>query len=287
MSEELARDEAAALPELSVARRPALREGRVAGKQVLITGGGSGLGEAIARALADEGASVVIADVNEERGSAVAGTLPGGRFVVLDVTKPERVAAVLKAVAAACGRVDVVVNNAGLAATPAPTHEMPLEEWHRITEVNLNGAFYVLRASLIQLMAQEPTKGGVVLNMLSTAAHTGLPGMAPYTAAKAALKALTKSTAAEYAPYGIRVVGLTPTTTNTEMVQNLVKNIPNMEPMIARHSPLHGVPEPEDLAKAALFLCSDDAKWVSGSTIKFDGALLASVMHDGLGGEKR
>lgn len=255
----------------------ALSSGRVKGKTAFVTGGGQGLGEAICRTLAAEGASVVVADINHESARKVAASIPGGMAVQLDVRDSTDVKLVMNAVVPVLGgRLDVVVNNAGIVGPEMLTHEYPLQEWQNITNVNLNGAFYVLQVALQQMMSQDPT-GGVILNMTSVTAHSGARYIAPYTAAKCALLGLTRSAAAEYAPHGIRVVGLSPTMTKTPMVAEYIKINPAWAEKSHLLSPLHGIPESKDVAQAALFLCSDESRWVSGSCLQFDGALLAST----------
>jgi len=224
--------------------------------------------------LAGEGATVVVADVNGKGAREAASAIPRGWAVEVDVSDHEQVASMFREAGDALGRVDVVVNNAAVVSPQVPTAELSLDQYHAVIDVNLHGAFYVLRAALKQMTSQEP-KGGVVLNMTSIVAHTAITGVAAYTAAKSALLGLTRSCAVEYASSGVRVVALTPCAVRTPMLEEWLETAPDMAEQHMRMNPIHGLPDPEDVAKAALYLCSDEARWVSGSALKVDGAYLA------------
>lgn len=251
--------------------------GRLGGKVCLITGGASGLGAAMATAFTKEGATVVIADLDKKLGDKLQKKLSGSSFVVLDVTKPDSVEDVVRTIAAKHGRLDVVVNNAGIIGQWVATAEHPTSNWEQVRSVNLDGAFFVLRAALRQMKSQEP-QGGVVLNMVSTSAFSGFPAIPAYTAAKAGLMGLTRSTAAEYGVHGIRVLALAPTGVVTPMV---MKNMSDIQAVVElrdpdRHvNPIPGMPSAKDVAGVAVFACSDEAKWVTGCVIPVDGGYLA------------
>jgi len=251
--------------------------GRLEGKVCLVTGGSSGLGAAMCRAFGTEGAKVVIADMDVQKGEKLAKKIEGSTFMHLNVSKPEEVDKVVAGVVAKYARLDVVVNNAGIIGEWLPTAEYTTANWEKVRSVNMDGAFFVLRAALKQMQSQKPT-GGVVLNMVSTSAFSAFPRIAGYIAAKAGLMGLTRSCAAEYGPLGIRVLALAPTGVLTPLVMQVAADIDSketQEPPTRHTNPLPGMPTPVDVANVAVFACSEEAKWVTGCCIPIDGGYLA------------
>merc|ERR1712216_393046 len=156
-----------------------------------------------------------------------------------------------------------------------PTHEMSERNWREVIEVNLNGAFFVARAALGHMITQEP-QGGVLLNIASIAAHQGMETLSPYTAAKAAIVGLTRTLAGEYASRNVRVVAVSPTATATPLVEQFLEDAkPETAAAFKYHNPLRGMPAPLDIAYAVLFLCSDEARFITGSVVPVDGGYLA------------
>lgn len=252
--------------------------GKLQGLSALVTGGGSGIGEAVCKAFAVEGARVLVADINGNAAQKVAEQI-GGCFAQVDVTKPMEVESMVRnAVTVFGGRLDIVVNNAGITGVQEPTHEHSLKNWQKVLDVNLNGAFYVLRAALAQMKSQKPS-GGVIVNMASTVGMCGFSKIPAYTAAKAALIGLTRSTAIEYATDGIRVVAVAPTVTRTPLVNKFLEaGTPEMRSAFESFNPIPGMPVPEDIANAIVFLSSKEARWISGNVTEIDGAYVAGTV---------
>jgi NAD(P)-dependent dehydrogenase (short-subunit alcohol dehydrogenase family) len=232
---------------------------------VLVTGGGSGIGRAICRRFASEGASVLVADVVGERAQEVA-ELTGGAAVQADVT----VAADVARMVAAVDRIDVLVNNAG-GGMADDVLEIDEEAWEQDIALNLKSAFLCSKAVLPGMIERG---GGVIVNIASV---NGLAFFAnePYSAAKAGLISLTRSMATRYGRHGIRAVAIAPGTIRTPLWQERVDKEPAIFERLLRWYPLRRVGEPEDVAAAAAFLASRDASWITGEVLRVDGGLLA------------
>jgi NAD(P)-dependent dehydrogenase (short-subunit alcohol dehydrogenase family) len=250
---------------------------RLADKICLITGAGSGIGRASALAFAREGASVIVADVDEQAGARVAAGIAGagGRAIAVrtDVTDG---AACERAVAAALerwGRLDVLFNNAGIGAVGTVDDE-PLDQVDRVWNVNVRGVFLMCRAALPSMMAR---RSGSIINMASAIAEAGLARRASYSASKGAVLALTRSMQVDYAPYNIRVNALLPGTVQTPLVERYLReHYPDYEQGLAgiRARQLTGeLGRPEDVAAAAVFLAADESRFVMGSGLIIDGGL--------------
>lgn len=243
---------------------------RFAGKRVLVTGGASGLGRAIAEAFAQEGAAVLIADLPSGGATDTARAM-GAEFVACDVSDPGAVEAAFAGVDCP----DIVVNNAGIFSEKLPLHEISVANWQAVTRVNLDGAFHVLKSAIPRMIEQG---GGVIVNMLSVAAIAGVMDNAPYSAAKAALARLTREAAVAYGPHRIRVNGVAPTAVMTEAMEARIAEAP--DPAAFRKSleslnPLPGMPHARDVAHAVCFLASDDARYITGAVLPVDGGYAA------------
>jgi len=250
--------------------------GRVAGKSAIVTGGAGALGAAISQLLGAQGASVVVADVDGEAARKVATEIPGGHFATVDVRDVSQVDAMVRETAATFGRLDIMINQAGISGETNTISEMSTEGWREVIDVNLNGFFYVLRAALRQMEQQDPA-GGVNVSMSSIAGHTALDQLPAYTASKAAISAVTKTAAVSHARKGIRSVAVAPTAVQTPMVDGFIAEMPIevQELLTQKFNPLPGRPLPEDVANAVLFLCSEEARYISGCTLPVDGAFLS------------
>jgi len=262
--------------------------GRVAGKVVAITGAASGLGEATARLMAAEGASVVLADIQDDRGAQLAAELGGGaRYVHCDVTSEPDVAGVVDAAVSGFGRLDCMFNNAGIVGAHGGIDEIPLEEYEFTMAVLLRSVFLGMKHAA---RVMKPQRSGVILTTASIGGLQGGLGPHVYGAAKGAVVALTKNVAAELGAWSIRVNAIAPGKILTPMnAANLVGDPDDMEgarAAFATRTPLRGrIGESADIAHAVLWLASDDAGFVSGQTLVVDGGLTTGSRENVAPGE--
>jgi 3alpha(or 20beta)-hydroxysteroid dehydrogenase len=236
---------------------PATVGGRLAGKVAIITGAARGQGAAEAARFAEEGAVVVAGDVLEGEG-----------VVHLDVSSAESWRAVVGAAVDQHGRVDVLVNNAGIHAA-SPVHEMPEADFRRVLDVNLVGPFLG-----IQAVVPHMPKGGSIINVASLNGLGAQPRTAAYTSSKFGVRGLTRASALDLGPLGIRVNAILPGVIRTAMIAQVVEA---REPELAAGLPLGRIGEPGDIAAAAVFLASDDAAWITGADFTVDGGHMAST----------
>lgn len=241
--------------------------GLLAGQRAVVTGGGSGIGRATCRLMAEEGARVAVLDVDGDAAAAVAGEI-GGSAHEADVTDAEGLRAAVDAAAAALGGVTVLFNNAG-AGSMAPLHEWAPEEWERLVRVNLTGVYLGFRAAVPHLRAAG---GGAIVSTASISGIRPAAGEGPYAAAKAGVAALTASAALEYGP-AIRVNAVSPGMIRTRMTEPLLAAFPHEEARYERTTPLGRLGEPEDVARVVVFLCSDLARFVTGANVVVDGGM--------------
>jgi 3-oxoacyl-[acyl-carrier protein] reductase len=241
-------------------------------KVVLITGGASGIGWATAREFAGRGWQVIIGDIDLEGAEAKAASIPSRTYAVaLDVCSAESVSQAFGEVEARFGRLDALVNNAGIQKW-TPLADMDWSTWSRVLEVNLNG----VARCLSRACALIEKTGGAVVNVVSIAAERGVPMRAPYSASKAAVIALTRAAAVEWAERGIRVNAVGPGYVATEMIRDFVQSgqMP-AEPILAQ-IPMGRFAEPAEIAKTIRFLASDEASYVTGQVLFVDGGFLAN-----------
>ncbi len=245
--------------------------GRVAGKVVVITGGGSGLGAADAERLVAEGAKVVLTDINAETGAQVAAAT-GAEFRQQDVADEASWAELMAYVEATYGRLDVLVNNAGIAIV-ADIESTTTEQWRRTLSIHLDGTFFGCRAA-IPLMRQRG--GGSIINMSSTVALIGVGPYLAYAAAKGGIRSMTKSIAIHCREnkYGIRCNSIHPGSINTPMVQDALERLQGFK-LLEQEDPeatrqAMGIGEPLDVANMVLFLASDESKHVTGTEMVVD-----------------
>ena len=235
-------------------------------RAAIVTGGAQGIGKAIAEKLSEEGASVAIADVNEEGAKAVAEGLPGeGLGVRADVSSPDDVQAMVDATVERFGRVDVLVNNAAIVPF-IPWDEVDLDHWRTIMSVNLDGPFLAIKA--VEKPMREAGYGRIV-NIASNTVLAGTPNMAAYVAAKGGILGMTRAFATELGPHGITVNAVAPGLTESEGV----KTSPHNEAFgfVEQLQALPGKGQPRQIAPAVAFLASEEAEWITGSMLVVDG----------------
>jgi len=245
-----------------------------AGRSVLVTGGGTGLGRAIAVEFARLGAAVTIAsrDAGHRAAGVAAVEATGGRGtgVACDVRDPAQVAAAFDAAESAFGPLDVVVNNAA-GNFPVPAEDLSPNGWRAVTQIVLDGTFFGCRELGRRRIADG--RPACALNVGAAYAWTGGPGFAPSAAAKAGVKNLTETLAVEWGPYGIRVNGLVPgLVPHPDEAAHITEGVPGRGEAEDRRSPGHRVGQPRELGWAAVFLCSPWASYVTGHTFVVDGA---------------
>ena len=244
--------------------------GRVAGKVALISGGSRGIGAASARALVAEGAQVVIADLLDDEGKALAAELgSAARYVHLDVTSEEDWAVAVKTTVTEFGKVNVLFNNAGI-ANGAMLQHFKLAKWQKIIDVNLTGPFLGMRAVAD---AMVDAGGGSIINTSSIEGLRGTPWAHGYVASKWGLRGLTKSVALELAPHGIRVNSLHPGLIRTPITEGIPDD---MIPI-----PLGRPGQPEDVASFVVFLASDESSYSTGAEFVMDGGTVSQIPHKG------
>ncbi|KAF6824313.1 short-chain dehydrogenase reductase family [Colletotrichum plurivorum] len=248
------------------------KQGRLAGKVAVITGGGHGFGEAIARRFALEGAKVLISDVSQPDGERVASSAPDAiSFLKADVTSAADWDALFDAAASRYGRIDVLVNNAGTTYKNKPTADVTEAEFDRVFAVNVKGIFLGCKALMPRLIEQGD--GGVVLNISSIGSVRPRPGLVWYNASKGAVSNATKGLAAEYGPHQIRVNSICPLLSGTGLFESFagVPDTPENREKFLGNVPLGRLCESEDVANVCLFLASDEGKFVTGINMEVDG----------------
>lgn len=256
---------------------------RLKGKVAIITGAAMGIGQETARVFAREGAKVVVvADINEEKGEATAAEIrvEGGEAVYIkaDVTQEESVKSLVDQTVARYGRLDVMFNNAGINLSK-PTLEVTQEEWDRVMAVNLRGPFFGCKYAIPVMVKQG---GGSVINTSSNAGLVGRPNYGCYSASKGGVEILTKSLALDFARYKVRVNTIAPGSILTPLAQSIFNSKPDPEAAmrnLAEAAPIKELGKPSDIAYAALYLASDESRFVTGAGLRVDGGRTAGIVE--------
>jgi len=241
---------------------------RLEGKTAIVTGGGSGFGAEICRRFTAEGAKVMVADINMDAAQSIAEEIHGIAFEV-DVAVNGSVGTMVHAATETFGRLDIVINNAGITHLPMPMEDVPEEEFDRVLAVNAKSVYLTARHVVPHMKAKGT---GNILNIASTAGISPRPGLNWYNASKGWMITATKTMAVELAPYGIRVNALCPVAGETPLLASFMgEDTPEMRATFLATIPLGRFSTPEDLANAATFLCSDEAGMVTGVALEVDG----------------
>ncbi|MEJ2016059.1 MAG: glucose 1-dehydrogenase [Limibacillus sp.] len=246
---------------------------RLKDKVAIVTGAASGFGREIGRSFAREGAKVALLDINEEGAKALAAEIGDGAIACrCDVTSRAEIGAAVAATKAAFGGIDVIVNNAGYSHRNQPLLEVDEATFDKVYDVNVKSIYHMTQATLPLL--REQGRGGVIINIGSTAGIRPRPGLTWYNASKAAVNLLSKSMAVELAPDKVRVCAIAPVIGNTALLETFmgVPDTPENRAKFISTIPLGRMSEPEDIANAALYLASDEASLVSGVVLEVDGA---------------
>jgi 3-oxoacyl-[acyl-carrier protein] reductase len=258
----------------TAAQRPTA--GRLLGQVAIVTGGGSGFGAGICAKFVAEGASVVVADVNLAAAQAVAAQLgPQAQAMAVDVANAAQVHSLMNAAQTRLGRIDILINNAGVTHLPQALEDVDEADFDRIVAVNMKAIYLAMREVVPRMKAQSPNRKGVrgvVLNMASTAGVSPRPRLSWYNASKGWVITATRANAVELAPFGIRVVALNPVAGETPLLKSFLgEDTPQMRAKFLSSIPLGRFSTPEDLGNAACFLCSDEASMITGVCMEVDG----------------
>jgi len=241
---------------------------RLAGKRAIVTGGASGFGEGIVRRFVEEGARVLIADLNEEAARALAAQT-GAEACACDVSRAESVAALKGAAERLFGGADIVVNNAGIGHRPTPLDEIDEATFDRLIAVNAKSVYLTARAFA---PAMKAVRSGAILNVASTGGVSPRPNLTWYNASKGWMITATRAMAVELAPFGVRVNALNPVAGETPLLATFMgEDTPEVRARFLASIPLGRFSTPHDIASAACFLCSDEASMITGVALEVDG----------------
>lgn len=245
---------------------------------VFITGAGSGIGRATALAFTKAGAQVVVAEVNEAAGRETVELIQqaGGHalFVACNVADPTQIEAAIRHTVETYGRLDIGINNAGIGGRFGRLVDQTQHDFDQMMAVNVGGVFYGMQCQIRQMLAQD-RPGGKIVNVSSIAGVRGMPNGAPYSASKHAVLGLTKTAALEYVRQNIRINAVCPVYTHSTMVDDLINTAPGMEERMRRVIPIGRFGQPEDIAQAILWLCSDENAFYTGQALQMDGGFTA------------
>ena len=243
---------------------------RLSGKTAIVTGGASGFGAGIVKRFIEEGAQVMVADINGDAASDYAGQMGDQATAqTVDVGDGASVKAMAEAATDLWGHVDIMVNNAGVTHMPTPMDEISEDDFDRVVQVNIKSVYHAARALVPQMKARG---SGCFLNVASTAGVSPRPNLSWYNASKGWMITATKSMAVELAPMGIRVNALNPVAGETPLLKSFMgEDTPERRAQFLSTIPIGRFSQPEDLGNAALFLCSDEASMITGVAMEVDG----------------
>lgn len=252
--------------------------GKFEGKVAIVTGAAMGMGKSIALMFANQGAKVVVVDVTVEKGNETVALIKdaGGEafFVKADVSKSPEVEAMVNEAVRIFGRLDYACNNAGIGGLAGMTADCTEENWDKVIGINLKGVWLCMKYEIRQMLKQN---GGAIVNIASVAALVGGPGIPAYSASKGGVVQLTRTAALEYAKPegGIRVNAICPSLARTPMGENIYNAQPELEEARLKAHPMGRMVEPEEVAQAVIWLCSDAASFVTGHIMAVEGGFLA------------
>lgn len=252
-------------------------------KIAIVTGGGFGIGEGIAEVLSENGATVVIAEINDENGKRVEKKLKKefgrGRFIHTDVSSNTQVSKMVEDTVKEFARIDILVNNAGVNFVK-PTLDIREQDWDKVLNIDLKGTFLCSQHVLKYMVKQ---KKGAIINISSVHSYATLPMAVPYAAAKGGIVCMTKSMAIEFAPLGIRINAVSPGLTDTKIWEDIKaagKSEKDIIEFWMRHIPMKRVQTVHEVGKTVAFLASDDASYITGTNIFTDGGMVAMLIGE-------
>ena len=238
----------------------------------LVTGGSAGIGRSTALAFAEQGADVIVADVDDEQGEQTIAEVRDRAYIRTDVASIEEVDTLFETIDSDWSGIDYAFNNAGIEGEQAPTGECSLDNWRRVLDTNLDGVFHCLKRE-IEMMTERDD--GAIVNMSSVAGLSGFPGLPAYVASKHGVVGLTKAAALEYAESGIRINAVCPGIVDTDMIGRVTGGDPDAERQYVSMEPVGRMGDPGEIADAVLWLCSDKASFVQGEALAVDGGFMA------------
>jgi len=245
------------------------------GKVAIVTGGGSGIGQAACHLYAREGAKVVVSDIDEKGGNETCRAIQEmngeAAFIRADVSNPRDCQSLVEATLEKYERLDIAFNNAGIGGEANLTGEYSIEGWQKVVDINLSGVFYCLR---YEIPAMLKTGGGAIVNMASILGQVGFSKSPAYVAAKHGVVGLTRTAAIEYAQKGLRINSVGPAFIHTPLISGLEENTQVRDHLISLH-PIGRLGETEEVAELVIWLSSDKASFVTGSYYEVDGGYLA------------
>jgi NAD(P)-dependent dehydrogenase (short-subunit alcohol dehydrogenase family) len=248
---------------------------RFTNKVALVTGGASGIGAATAKLFAQNGASVVITDILEDQGEktlhAIKEIGANTLFLNTDISDASAVKKMVDTTIDTFGRLDYAFNNAGIVGEQKPTDENTEEDWDKVLSINLKGTWLCMKYEIKQMLNQG---NGVIVNNSSVAGLIGYRTISAYTASKHGILGLTKTAALEYAQKGIRINAVCPGVIRTPMVDKITKGDPDIEAQYVSMEPVGRMGTPEEVGQAVMWLCSDDASFVTGHPMVVDGGMV-------------
>lgn len=245
-------------------------------KVAIVTGAAAGIGRATALAFAEEGAQVVVSDVTEDKGNETVSLISqqggGAIFIKCDVSKEDEVQNLINRTIEKYGKLDYAFNNAGIEGEQGFTADCSTENWDRVLNINLKGIYLCMKYEIPQMLKNG---GGAIVNCSSVAGLVGFPGLPAYVASKHGVVGLTKNAALEYSKQNIRVNAVNPGAIKTAMIDRIAGTQEALDTLVNTYEPLGRIGQPEEIANAVIWLCSDKASFVTGYPFAIDGGFVA------------